>query len=199
MAEEEKSCSPEKETDPGTEKAEETSTESKAETSESASADSSSETKKDKKKKLKDDLEKKQKELDELKDSNLRLMAEYQNYRNRTTEEKKRIYAEAKLDCIKELLNVLDCFERAIAAPCSDENYRKGIEMTHTQMMKSFATMGVTEIVPEIGAPFDPKLHNAIQQMDNADAESDTICAVYQNGYMLGERLIRPAMVAVAL
>lgn len=199
MAEEEKSSFPENETSPEkeevvTETEEDTTTESVDTVPESAA-----ETKKDKKKKLKDALDKKQKELDELKDSNLRLMAEYQNYRNRTTEEKKRIYAEAKLDCITELLNVLDCFERAITAPCSDENYRKGIEMTHAQMMKSFAAMGVTEIVPEIGAPFDPKKHNAIQQMDNAEVESDTICAVFQNGYMLGERLIRPAMVAVAL
>lgn len=59
------------------------------------------------------------------KDQHLRLMAEYQNYRNRTTEEKKKIYGDAKVDCVKELLNVMDTFERALEAPCADENYKR--------------------------------------------------------------------------
>ena len=90
-------------------------------------------------------------------------MAEYQNYRNRTTEEKKKIYGDAKVDCVKEILVVLDSFERAMEAACADETYKKGIEM------------------------------------DDSEYESDVVCQVFQKGYVLGDRLIRPAMVAVAV
>lgn len=143
-------------------------------------------------------LEKLKEELAAEQDSHLRLRAEYQNYRNRTTEEKKKIYGDAKADCVKELLGVLDTFERALDTPCSDENYKKGIEMTLRQMRSAFEKLGVTEI-EALGQPFDPALHNAIRQVDNSDCESDTVCEVFQKGYLLGERLLRPAMVAVAV
>ena len=90
--------------------------------------------KKKKKKDLKDALAQKDAELADQKDQHLRLMAEYQNYRNRTAEEKKKIYGDAKVDCVKELLNVMDSFERALEAPCADENYKKGVELTFAQI-----------------------------------------------------------------
>lgn len=150
------------------------------------------------KKELKETLEKKEKELEEQKDQYLRLMAEYQNYRNRTTEEKKKIYGDAKSDCVKELLAVIDTFERALDAPCTDENYKKGVELTFGQMQKAFEKLGVTEISP-LGEPFDPNVHNAIKQVDDSAYESDMVCEVFQKGYLLGDRLIRPAMVAVSI
>lgn len=128
----------------------------------------------------------------------LRLAAEYQNYRTRSTEEKRKIYGDAKADAVKELLTVMDTFERALQTPCADENYKKGIELTFAQIQKAFATLGVTEISP-LGEAFDPNVHNAIKQVDNSEYESDTVCEVFQKGYLLGDRLIRPAMVAVAL
>ena len=143
-------------------------------------------------------LEQKEAELADQKDQHLRLMAEYQNYRNRTAEEKKKIYGDAKMDCVKELLHVMDSFERALEAPCSDENYKKGVELTFSQIQKAFETLGVTEIAA-LGQPLDPNVHNAIKQVDDSDTESDTVCEVFQKGYMLGDRLIRPAMVAVAV
>ena len=94
--------------------------------------------KKKKKKDLKDALAQKDAELADQKDQHLRLMAEYQNYRNRTAEEKKKIYGDAKVDCVKELLNVMDSFERALEAPCADENYKKGVELTFAQIQKAF-------------------------------------------------------------
>jgi molecular chaperone GrpE len=124
-------------------------------------------------------------------------MAEYQNYRNRTTEEKKKIYGDAKADCIQSLLTVIDTFEIALKTDCSDEAYKKGIEMTFTQLQKALEQMGVKEIA-EVGVEFDPNRHNAIKQMDDTEFAENTVCAVYQKGYLLGERLIRPAMVAVA-
>ena len=125
-------------------------------------------------------------------------MAEYQNYRNRTTEEKKKIYGDAKVDCVKEILVVLDSFERAMEAACADETYKKGIEMTFGQMTKALEKMGITE-VPALGTAFDPNVHNAIKQVDDSEYESDVVCQVFQKGYVLGDRLIRPAMVAVAV
>ena len=156
---------------------------------------------KDKKKKKKDckaQLEEKEQELADQKDQYLRLMAEYQNYRNRTTEEKKKIYGDAKVDCVKEILVVLDSFERAMEAACADETYKKGIEMTFGQMTKALEKMGITE-VPALGTAFDPNVHNAIKQVVYSEDESDVVCQVFQKGYVLGDRLIRPAMVAVAV
>ncbi len=144
---------------------------------------------KKKKKDLKDALAQKEAELAEQKDQHLRLMAEYQNYRNRTTEEKKKIYGDAKVDCVKELLNVMDTFERALEAPCADENYKKGVELTFTQIQKAFEKLGVTEVAA-LGETFDPNLHNAIKQVDDSDYESDKVCEVFQKGYLLGDRLI---------
>ena len=181
--------------------AEETTATESAEQPETAAAEAESTTEEDqhmKKKELKAALEKAEAALADHKDQHLRLMAEYQNYRNRTTEEKKKIYGDAKADCIKSLLTVVDTFERAMDAACSDETYKKGIEMTFSQLQKALEQMGVKEIA-EVGVEFDPNLHNAIKQMDDTDVEENKVCQIYQKGYLLGDRLIRPAMVAVSV
>lgn len=145
---------------------------------------------------LKDALAKAEDALEAAKDQHLRLMAEYQNYRNRTAEEKKKIYGDAKADCIKELLNLADTFDRAVEAECSDETYKKGVELTYSQMQKAFEKLGITVVDP-LGEDFDPNLHNAIRQVEEGDFEENKVCDVYQKGYTLGDRLIRPAVVAV--
>ena len=145
---------------------------------------------------LREALQKAEEALAAEKDSHLRLMAEYQNYRNRTTEEKKKIYGDAKADCIKELLTVADTFDRAVEAECADETYKKGVEMTYSQLKKALEKLGIEEISP-LGDEFDPNLHNAIRQVEEGDFEENTVCEVYQKGYKLGDRLIRPAVVAV--
>ena len=181
--------------------AEETTATESAEQPETAAAEAESTTEEDqhmKKKELKAALEKAEAALADHKDQHLRLMAEYQNYRNRTTEEKKKIYGDAKADCIKSLLTVVDTFERAMDAACSDETYKKGIEMTFSQLQKALEQMGVKEIA-EVGVEFDPNLHNAIKQMDDTHFEENKVCQIYQKGYLLGDRLIRPAMVAVSV
>ena len=181
--------------------AEETTATESAEQPETAAAEAESTTEEDqhmKKKELKAALEKAEAALADHKDQHLRLMAEYQNYRNRTTEEKKKIYGDAKADCIKSLLTVVDTFERAMDAACSDETYKKGIEMTFSQLQKALEQMGVKEIA-EVGVELDPNLHNAIKQMDDTDFEENKVCQIYQKGYLLGDRLIRPAMVAVSV
>ena len=201
MADEKETKKPETEAqqpeDAKTEKAPEEAAAPEAKAGETKAADGKDDKKK-KKKDLKDALAQKEAELAEQKDQHLRLMAEYQNYRNRTTEEKKKIYGDAKVDCVQELLAVMDSFERALEAPCTDENYKKGVEMTFAQIQKAFVKLGVTEVAA-MGEAFDPKVHNAIKQVDDSKYDSDVVCEVFQKGYLLGDRLIRPAMVAVSI
>ena len=136
-------------------------------------------------------------ERDEWKEKYIRLYAEYENYRKRTIKEKSETYQNATSKCIEELLMVVDSFERALAFDSSDENFKNGMNMIFTQMKDFLNKMNVTEI-DALGAEFDPNIHNAIQQLDGTDYASNHVCQVYQKGYMLGDKLIRPAMVAVA-
>jgi molecular chaperone GrpE len=99
---------------------------------------------------------------------------------------------------VEKLLPVLDSFERSLEAECSDENFKNGMSMIYNQLTAFLTQMNVTEI-EALGAEFDPNVHNAIQQQDGTDYASNHVCAVFQKGYMLGDKLVRPAMVAVAV
>ena len=136
--------------------------------------------------------------LAEANDKYLRLFAEYDNYRKRTAKEKTETYQNASVKCIEKLLPVIDSFERSLEAECSDENFKNGMQMIFGQMKDFLTKMNVTE-VEALGAEFDPNVHNAIQQQDGTDYASNHVCAVFQKGYMLGDKLVRPAMVAVAV
>lgn len=136
--------------------------------------------------------------LSEANDKYLRLYAEYDNYRKRTAKEKTETYQNASVQCIEKLLPVLDSFERSLEADCADENFKNGMNMIWNQLKTFLESMNVTEI-EALGAEFDPNIHNAIQQQDGTDYASDHVCAVFQKGYMLGDKLVRPAMVAVAV
>ena len=136
--------------------------------------------------------------LNEANDKYLRLYAEFDNYRKRTAKEKLDSYQNATGDCIEKLLTVIDSFERSVEADCSDENYKNGMELIWGQLQNFLTQMNVTEVAA-LGAEFDPNVHNAIQQQDDTDYASNHVCAVFQKGYMLGDKLIRPAMVAVAV
>ncbi len=137
-------------------------------------------------------------ELQEAKEKHLRLFAEYDNYRKRTAKEKTETYQNASVKCIEQLLPVIDSFERSIEAECSDENFKNGMVMIFGQMKAFLEKMNVT-VIDALGAEFDPNFHNAIQQLESTEYDSNHVCAVYQKGYMLGDKLIRPAMVAVAV
>lgn len=137
-------------------------------------------------------------ELQEAKEKHLRLFAEYDNYRKRTAKEKTETYQNASVKCIEQLLPVIDSFERSIEAECSDENFKNGMVMIFGQMKAFLEKMNVT-VIEALGEEFDPNFHNAIQQTESSEYDSNHVCAVYQKGYMLGDKLIRPAMVAVAV
>ncbi len=137
-------------------------------------------------------------ELQESKDKYIRLFAEYDNYRKRTAKEKTETYQNASVKCIEQLLPVIDSFERSLEFECTDENFKNGMVMIFGQIKEFLNNMNVTAI-EALGSEFDPNFHNAIQQQEGTDYESGHVCAVYQKGYMLGDKLIRPAMVAVAV
>lgn len=145
---------------------------------------------------VEDTLETLNKELQQEKDKYLRLYAEFQNYRNRTIKEKTETYNNATAKCIEEILPIVDDFERALAQECSDDKYKEGIENILKRFKNILEKLGVKEI-DALGQPFDPNIHHAIQQVPSDEYESDTVCNVFQKGYMLNERLIRPAMVQV--
>ena len=136
--------------------------------------------------------------LAEANDKYLRLFAEYDNYRKRTAKEKTETYQNASVQCVEKLLPVLDSFERSLEAECGDENFKNGMNMIYNQFRNFLTQMNVSEI-EALGAEFDPNVHNAIQQQDGTEYESNHVCAVFQKGYMLGDKLVRPAMVAVAV
>lgn len=137
-------------------------------------------------------------ELQETKDKHLRLLAEYDNYRRRTAKEKTETYQNASVKCVEQLLPVIDSFERSLEAECADENFKNGMAMIFGQLKAFLENMNVT-VLEALGEEFDPNFHNAIQQVESTEYESNHVCAVYQKGYMLGDKLIRPAMVAVAV
>ena len=135
--------------------------------------------------------------LHEANDKYVRLFAEYDNYRKRTAKEKTETYQNASAQCIEKLLPFIDSFERSLEAECADENFKSGMQMIWGQLQDFLNKMNVTAM-DALGAEFDPNFHNAIQQLDGTDYESNHVCQVFQKGYMMGDKLVRPAMVAVA-
>lgn len=139
-----------------------------------------------------------QKELDEQKDMNLRLRAEYDNFRKRSQKEKEETHTSARADVIKNILPVLDNFERAaMNADASFEDYRKGVEMIFNQFNDLLKKTGV-EMFGEVGEEFDPNMHNAVMHIESEDFGENVIAQVFQKGYKLGNTVIRFATVQVA-
>ena len=131
------------------------------------------------------------------KDKYLRLYAEYDNYRKRTAKEKTETYSHATAAAVETLLPALDSFSLALEAACTDEAYKTGMEKIYTQLTEALKKLGVREM-EALGTPFDPNFHNAIKQSADTEYEEGTVCQVFQKGYLIGDRVIRHAMVAVA-
>ena len=130
-------------------------------------------------------------------DAHLRLAAEYDNFRKRTLKEKDSAYANGKADAIEKLLPVYDNLARALQQETADAAFKKGVEMTMTELTKIFGNMGV-EIFGQEGETFDPNLHNAVLHIDDENYGESIICQVFQQGAKMGEKIIRFAMVQVA-
>ena len=130
-------------------------------------------------------------------DAHLRVAAEFDNFRKRTLKEKEQSYGNGKADAVEKLLPVYDNLERALNQVCEDEAYKKGVEMTMTQLVGIFSGLGV-EIFGNVGDEFDPNFHNAVMHTEDENFGENTICQVFQKGFKLGEKIIRFAMVQVA-
>ena len=130
-------------------------------------------------------------------DAHLRLAAEYDNFRKRTIKEKEASYGNGKADAVAKMLPVYDNLERALNQETSDAAYKKGVEMTMAELVKIFTSLGV-EIFGNIGDAFDPNLHNAVMHIENEDLGENSISAVFQKGFKIGDKVVRFAMVQVA-
>ena len=130
-------------------------------------------------------------------DSFLRLAADYDNFRKRTIKEKEQSYGNGKADAVEKLLPVYDNLERALQQQTQDEAFKKGVEMTMTQLVGIFAGLGV-EIFGNVGEVFDPNIHNAVMHTEDENLGENTICQVFQKGFKIGEKVIRVSMVKVA-
>ena len=137
-------------------------------------------------------------QLAEQQDKFLRLAAEYDNYRKRTAKEKEGIYADAKIETLTAMLPVYDNLERALTQFGADDSpHKKGVEMIFTQFKESLAKLGVTTI-EAIGQPFDPGKHNAVMHVEDETISENTVVEILQQGFMLGDKILRFAMVKVA-
>ena len=130
-------------------------------------------------------------------DAHLRVAAEFDNFRKRTIKEKEASYGNGKADAVAKMLPVYDNLERALNQPTEDAAYKKGVEMTMNELVKIFTALGV-EIFGNVGDEFDPNLHNAVMHIENEELGENTIAAVFQKGFKIGDKVVRFAMVQVA-
>ena len=139
-----------------------------------------------------------EKELGDTKDQLLRVTAEYANFRKRSEKEKQDSYVFAKSDTIKELLPVIDNLERALQSEQQDfDGLKKGVEMTFESLMSTLKKLGI-EVYGKSGDTFDPNLHNAVMHIEDENLKDGEIVDVFQKGYKIGDKIIRPAMVKSA-
>ena len=137
-------------------------------------------------------------ELAAAKEAHIRTLAEYDNYRKRSTREKEALYGDAKAAALTELLPVLDNFERALSTQDADaESLKKGMDMIYSGFCETLKKLGV-ETFGEAGDAFDPNIHNAVMHIEDEALGENVIAAVFSKGYKLGDRILRPAMVQVA-
>jgi len=147
---------------------------------------------------LQKELEQLAGEKAELQDRVLRAQAEFQNYRKRTEKERAELYEFASMEAVRALLPVLDDFERSLKAESSDATYVKGMELIYQRFYDGLKRLGLEPIVSE-GQPFDPHVHHAVDKVETADAPADTVMEEFQRGYNFKGRMLRPAMVKVAV
>lgn len=139
-------------------------------------------------------------DFDELRQTLLRRQADFDNYRKRVEKERSEDSKRATARVIEGLIPVLDGFENALAAhrETEYENYRKGFELIYKQLLENITKLGAERIDP-LGKPFDPHLHQALDRAETTDHADGTILQVFQPGYVFHGRVLRPAMVRVAV
>ena len=131
------------------------------------------------------------------KDKYLRLAAEFDNYRKRVAKEREALYSDIRSETIAKLLPVYDNLSRALNQECADGAFYKGVELTMAQLRDILEKCGVTAI-DSVGQPFNPGLHNAVMHVEDPALGPSTVAEEFEKGFMLGDKVIRCAMVKVA-
>lgn len=134
----------------------------------------------------------------ELYDRMLRSRAEFDNARRRIERERSDFLQFAAMDLVKDLLPVLDDFGRALKVETADRNYAKGVELIYQRLYETLKKLGLEPIETE-GRPFDPNLHQAVERVETDEAEDQAVLGEFQKGYNFKGKLLRPAMVRVAV
>lgn len=139
-------------------------------------------------------------DLEDLRQTLLRHQADFANYRKRMEKESSEAGKRATARVIEALIPVLDGFEHALAAhrEAEYENYRKGFELMYKQLLDNLARLGTQRVDP-LGQPFDPHLHQAMDRLETTEHADGTILDVFQPGYVFHGRVLRPALVRVAV
>lgn len=148
---------------------------------------------------LQAEKERLEQEKEELRDQLLRRHAEFQNYRRRVEQERAELIEYAAMEVVRQLLPILDDFERALKAPCSDQEYVRGIELIYQRFFNTLSKLGLEPIQAQ-GQQFDPHIHHAVQRIPASEEHpEDTVVEELQRGYYFKGRLLRPALVSVAV
>lgn len=134
----------------------------------------------------------------ELQDRVLRAQAEFQNFRKRMEKERGELYEYASMEAVRALLPVLDDFERSLKAESADKEYVKGMELIYQRFYEGLKKLGLEPIVSE-GQAFDPHVHHAVDMVETDEVPADTVLEEFQRGYNFKGRMLRPAMVKVAV
>lgn len=145
----------------------------------------------------KTELELKQEELDDITDRYKRVLAEFENYKKRSSKERDGLYNSVLSDVVEAMLPVLDNLENAAKVETQDENYKKGVEMVLQQFKTVLQSKGVEEI-KSVGETFDPELHEAVSSIQDENLGEKEIAQEYRKGYKIGTKVIRHSMVVVA-
>jgi len=140
-----------------------------------------------------------QAEVADLQDRMLRRQAEFENFRRRQDRDRSDFLQYAGMEIVREILPILDDFERALKIECPDAEYRKGIELIYQRLVDTVKKMGLEPIETSNGVAFDPNLHQAVVRFETGDAPDNTILEEFQRGYNFKGKLLRPSMVKVAV
>ncbi|MGD1096399.1 MAG: nucleotide exchange factor GrpE [Bryobacteraceae bacterium] len=134
----------------------------------------------------------------DLQDRYMRGQAEFQNFRKRVERERVELFEYASTEAVRSLLPVIDDFERALKVESSDKVYADGIELIYQRLYEALKKLGLEPIISQ-GKPFDPQIHHAIEMVETNEAPDHTVLDEFQRGYNFKGRLLRPAMVKVAV
>ena len=136
-------------------------------------------------------------ELEEMTDRYKRLMAEFDNFKKRSSKEREVLYHSLIADIITSILPVMDNLEKAVSTKTEDESYKQGVEMVYKQLIETLSNLGVEEI-KTVGETFNPEYHEAVSSVQDDTLGEKEIKEEFRKGYKIGDKVIRHSMVVVA-